>query len=170
MYRADGLVDWQNGWEMIGAFTTIALFGMAWYQIREVRRENRIERTLTACSRYESDATVEQCVRTLRKAFSAGSSDTEICRYQHEAIIVLNFLDTIAIGIDQDVYDDRLARDHMKSIVKKWNDLLLINPINLAALAIEKDDFKSLSCLWGRWNENTLYYGHGLFRRSRTTR
>jgi len=158
-------MDWNNGWEMVGALTTVGLFVMAWYQIQAVRNENRVERTLAACSRYESDATVERCVRALRHALATGGDYKENpTKYQHEAIIILNFLDTIAIGIDQGVYEDLLARDHMKAIVKKWIELLL-EPTKAKDLEIPADDYKCLHDLWSRWNRNEMYYGHGLTRR-----
>jgi hypothetical protein len=139
---------------------------MAWYQIQAVRNENRIERTLAACSRYESDATVERCVRTLRNALATdGDYTANPSKYQHEAIIVLNFLDTIAIGIDQGVYDDPLARDHMKAIMRKW--MVLLEPPKAKELGISVDDYQSLIGLWDRWNLNEMYYRNGLTRRLR---
>jgi hypothetical protein len=143
---------------------------VAWYQIQAVRKENRVERTLAACSRYESDVTVESCVRALRHALAAGGDyNANPRKYQHEAIIVLNFLDTIAIGIDQRVYDERLARDHMKAIVKKWMELLL-EPTKAKELDLPEDDYRCLNGLWSRWNQSEMYYSHGLTRRLRSQR
>jgi Domain of unknown function (DUF4760) len=161
-------MDWHDGWEMIGALTTVGLFAVAWYQIRAIRNESRVERTLAVCSRYESDATVERCVRTLRNALATGGDyKADPCKYQHETIMVLNFLDTLAIGIDQGVYDDRLARDHMEAIVRKWMEVLL-EPTKAKELNIPTNDYKCLNGLWSRWNQNKMYYGKGLTRRLRS--
>jgi hypothetical protein len=70
-------------------------------QMETLRSENKIERTLTACSRYESDVTIERCAGTLRLAHNSETYEKDPKQYQHEVIIVLNYLDTIAIGIEQ---------------------------------------------------------------------
>jgi hypothetical protein len=160
-------MEWKSGWEMVAAFIAGGALLMGWYQITQIRKENRVERTLAACSRYESDATVERCVKDLRVAhISGGMVNLTPQEHQHQAVVVLNFLDTIAIGVEQGLYLDPLARDHMESIVRTWTDFLL-EPKAATALGIERRDYGCLVKLAKRWDQNEIYYGHGLFRRVR---
>jgi hypothetical protein len=87
------------------------------WQITALRRESKLERTLAACSRYESDAVIERCVRNLRTARRHRTFDDAPLEFQQDAIVVLNYLDTLAIGIRQKLYNERLAKDHTKEII-----------------------------------------------------
>ena len=51
---------------LVAVTLLLALVGVV--QIFVIRKENKLERTLAACNRYESDAIIEGCVRRLREA------------------------------------------------------------------------------------------------------
>jgi len=67
-----------------------------------------------------------------------------------EMITLLNFLDAIAIGIEQDLYIEDLARKHLKSIVQRQTEQLIDSGI-LEKAGIRKDAFQSLLRLRDRW-------------------
>ena len=100
--------------------------------------------TLQACDRYDMDREITSAVRFLRRyhAFDEprlkaptsliansgtsgksgsdwdGISDDQ--RYTMSAGLLLNYFDSIAIGIAQKFYDDSICREHIGPIVAYW--------------------------------------------------
>ena len=154
-------MDWTAIWTGITAAATVitaaataALVGIGTWQIFEIRRENRKERTLAVCSRYEADVVVERCVRELRHVEGADFKKDPL-KFKHEVIIVLNYLDQIAIGIDQKVYDEDMIRDHMEPIFAHYRKMYLNNEL-MSALGKDVDDYKSLYRMTDRWNSRSF--------------
>lgn len=136
-------------WATAGA--TLLLVVVGWRQIVVIRNESKMERTLAACNRYESDPIIERCVRTLRLAQANGDFTRNPDHYQHDVVMILNFLDSIAIGIQQDLYDEKLARDHTESIVLYYQDLYL-DPSTAKQLDIKPErDYQRLCELGNGW-------------------
>jgi len=116
----------------------------------EMREAAKIERTLAVCSRYESDVVVERCARILQLAYDQGIYQKNPARYKHETVMLLNFLDTLAIGVEQNLYVDELAKDHMGPIIRYY-ELRYLNADTLKALDIPKLDYQCLFNLANRW-------------------
>src|ERR1700758_1325079 len=94
--------------EAVSAAAAVAVAVVAWWQlggiraqVEQSREEAKIERTLAACSRYESDVVIERCVRELRLSYESGLCANDPCKHKHEIIMVLNYLDSLAIGFEQ---------------------------------------------------------------------
>jgi hypothetical protein len=112
------------------------------------REENKIERTVAVCVRYESDATLVSSVRRLydrQKEAIASPKD-----FATHINMVLNYLDTIAIGLEEEIYEERRTRKFMENI------LLLhcghyLNEGSLDAIGLRLDQFKALVDLHKRW-------------------
>lgn len=75
----------------------------------------------------------------------------EYYNYRPDEIVLLNFLDTIAIGIQQGLYDENLVYDHTNAIVQRWYDQLL-DPNTAKLMRIQVRDYDRLCKLAQRWN------------------
>lgn len=111
-----------ESWTAIGTFVialaTFVLAGVAFVQITAARKENRKTQTLLACGQYDTSRLLYRCVKKIRAAKDDGSLRKNAANYRREIITILNFLDAIAIGIEQDLYIEGLAYDHIEGIVK----------------------------------------------------
>lgn len=91
---------------------------LGWYargQIRSSRIQNREWKTLDICGEYERNPTIEGAARRIYEAKRFGVLTAE--SHARDAIIILNYLESIAIGIEQKLYSDPLARQHLQPIV-----------------------------------------------------
>ena len=76
---------------------------------------------------------------------------------QRPAIIVLNFLDGIAIGVGQGLYIEELAKDHLKTIVNSHVQNLLVSEC-ARSLDLDKKDFQFLDAMNRKWRNDIPYY------------
>jgi hypothetical protein len=163
MSRMGSVSDWSA---IISAGSAVALTVTAWLQLgglrkqikaanaqtTEARTEAKIERTLATCSRYESDVVIERCVRRLRGVYDAGTYPQQALRLKHELVMVLNYLDSIAIGFEQQLYLEDMAKDHIASIVRMYYEQYM-DRANLKALGIDPNNYSSLYQLAEKWGK-----------------
>jgi hypothetical protein len=147
---------------LVAVTLLLALVGVV--QIFVIRKENKLERTLAACNRYESDAIIEGCVRRLREAQNRKEFEGKEKDFQQDIVMVLNYLDTIAIGVQQGLYDENLAWDHTEAIVRKWHDSLL-TPDTARAADISLRDYDRLCKMAKRWANVEPRFRRGWRRR-----
>jgi hypothetical protein len=157
--------DWSA---VISAGSAVALTVTAWLQLRglrnqikaandqttEARHEAKIERTLAACSRYESDVVIERCVRTLRGVYDAGTYPQQAVGLKHELVMVLNYLDSIAIGFEQQLYLEDMAKDHIAPIVRMYYEQYMQDRANLKAVGIDPNNYSSLYQIAEKWGKS----------------
>lgn len=155
-----GDLDWTGLFTGLLFLATLLLFGVGWWQITAVRRENKLERTLAACNRYESDAVIERCVRNLKDAEMTTSFEDSPKTYRHDVVVVLNYLDTIAIGIKQKLYEESLAKDHTRNIVKYWCEKYLNNKM-AELLKIDVSDYGNLCDMANSWRKQDTQFCNG---------
>jgi hypothetical protein len=118
-----------EGWTAIGtllialrtivlAAATIILVFVAYRQITAARTENRKTQTLLACGQYDTNPLIYHCLKRIRGAKDSGTLENDAKKYRREIITILNFLDAVAIGIQQNLYIEELAYDHLEGIIK----------------------------------------------------
>src|SRR6185312_361416 len=127
-----------DGWTAVGtialAVLTSALATTAAWQIWSIRDEAKRNRTILACDRYDTDPVLDNTLKTLARARKSGQLAADPAAYKTQIATVLNYLDAIAIGIDQDLYIESLARDHLVTIVKRtWSYILMTTWQNVPA-------------------------------------
>jgi hypothetical protein len=162
---AEQLTAWSS---LASAIATVALvfvgFGSAVLAFRSIwsaQEENRKWNTLNVCAQHEFSGTVSAAVRALENAFAAadGVPNREACRrLRVDAYTVLNYLDGIAIGVNQGLYIEDLAKDHLRTIVHlKVHDLLETTFAQDAPL--DKQDWNFLVGMAEKWRKNEPFYG-----------
>lgn len=114
-------------------------------QIHLGRAEKRKWATLQACDRYDTDPEIANAVWYLRRYHpfrdsermlppqvsadmpmlpEANTGNTSVLsasmRYTVSVGLILNYFDSLAIGLRQDFYDEKICRDHIGGIILKW--------------------------------------------------
>ena len=135
-----------------------ALF--AYITIRVTRNESRKWNTLNACAQYELNESIVNANDRLYSAFQEGRRmppAEECMALQRPSIVVLNFLDGIAIGVYQGLYLEELAKDHLKTIVNVHVKNLLESGCE-RHLQLDKKDFQFLVAMNEKWRRDKPYY------------
>lgn len=141
-----------SAWE---AAATTALVFVAWGQIRAAREEAKKERTLAACNRYNSDLVLNRNVNALHRANISGTFDNNPMAFRPKVTNVLNYFESIAIGINQGLYDKQLVCDHLKEILAAYCKEYL-NQKTMSALNYKPEDFFHLIHLNDEWHASPL--------------
>jgi hypothetical protein len=155
----EGRMDWTAA-ATIGLFVatvalavaTVYLGHTASVELRDTRDDNRsarveqkIERTVAICVRYEADIMLVESVRRLR-----AEPAEPIEEYAHDINLLLNYLDTIAIGLEEEIYEERRARKFMENILVSQCERFL-NERVLSTIGLEMEHFDALQCLYEKW-------------------
>lgn len=136
------------------AGVTIVIAAVAYWQLISVRRDQKTWRTLEAVSRYDTDPVLDTSLRNIREAVLAKGIEP---RHKPDVATVLNYLDGIATGIEQRLYVDALAKDHLKDVVRHHVDVLLADDV-LRAVELERSAFDNLTAMCERWTKRSPEY------------
>jgi hypothetical protein len=153
---------WQGAqtepWAAVQGIALIAAALIAWYQIGALRREQKNWETLKACERYESDQVLTQCLMALREARLANRLTAEPRRYSLEMSTILNYLEGIAIGVEQGFYDKNIVRDHLEIIMRGHVKEFLEPPLKEVMLAENDDYYAELIGILKSWEHKKRTY------------
>ena len=148
----------------VGSLATIGTAIIAWVQldkvgeqIRQASDQDRRSHTLDACQRYEKDVLLKRAMRNLFRATHNGTDYTRLTgEHVFDALTILNYLDGIAMGIEQNVYIETMAKDYLDSTVAKAVKALIRGESGEGWKAekafISAEDFVPLCNLYDRWN------------------
>ncbi len=96
---------------------TFLLILFAAMQIYFARREAQINRTITACDKYDLDPVLDEICRRLASARDNGDLETNPHIYRVDIYSVLNYLEAIAIGVKRKLYCGKVVRDQLETIL-----------------------------------------------------
>jgi hypothetical protein len=118
-----------NGWTAVAtvvqAIVTFALLIAAWVQLSALRVEAKRSRTIAAIERYDFDPVLDASVRAVREALRSGALKADPKSCESDVVSVLNFLETLAMGSDRDVYDRAMIDEFYKEIMTTHVEELL---------------------------------------------
>lgn len=106
-----------------GATVAIAVFAnvqidkataMAKEQLERSSLQQKKWSTLQACNNYDLDPVIEEATKEIWKHKSSGYANQE--NYKREIVVVLNYLDSLSIGISQGLYEEAIVKDHLGPI------------------------------------------------------
>ena len=130
-------------------------------QMKDIHLENKKWNTLNICAQYELSEIIAKAARNLYFHLDYGKqpkvAEEDIGGLSRDAIIILNYLDGIAIGVSQGLYVEELARDHLHIIVRTYVDDLF-NAETQKKFGLKKSDYTFLIGMDGRWRLNKPYY------------
>lgn len=146
-----------ESWTAVWTFALVGMTGIlawvAYVQIGAARTENRQTQTLLACANYDLNQVLYNCQEAIGDARRSGLLQAEAEFLSLQIKTILNFLDSIAIGIDQDLYVDDLAYSHMHKIIE-GQVAELMAPEILEKINCTVADFSHLANLNARWKAN----------------
>jgi hypothetical protein len=96
---------------------TFLLILFAAMQIFYARREAQINRTLTACDKYDLDPVLDAVCRRLATARDNGELEANPQSHRVDIYSVLNYLEGIAIGVKAKLYCGKTVRAQLESIL-----------------------------------------------------
>lgn len=135
---------------IVGLFQLRATRREAVRQIEHVRRENRVLLTITACDRYDNDPVLDRCLRRLRIARQNGKLLESPSTYRTDYATVLNYLESLAIGIAEGLYIEEIVHDHNSALVKQHVEQYLVGDLP-AVYGLEPHDYDWLIPLYNKW-------------------
>jgi hypothetical protein len=150
-----------HGWTAIGtlalalvtlalALGTAALVIVGLYQLRSIREEGRISRTIAISDRYDIDPVLDLRLRRIARARLNGALDARPMDYRADLRTILNYLDSLAVGIQQDLYIEKLAMEHNGAIlvgtVKQYLD-----GAAAAKYGLNVQNYETLMVLYRKW-------------------
>jgi hypothetical protein len=80
---------------------------------------------------------------------------TDVNHVEYKWLLILNYLDAIAIGVEQGLYIEELAKVHLKNIVNKHVNHAFISE---GLLKDYKDDYLKLCDMNDKWQRDKSYY------------
>lgn len=142
---------------LILALTTVLLVAVGLRQIFSAREEERRSRTLNACDRYDTDPVIHSCLLRLAEARRDGTLDQNGPRFRPEVATVLNYLDSLAVGITQGLYIEEIVRDHNGPIVKRHVSQYLADG-RATIFEVNTENYQSLTELCNRWSQHKTFF------------
>ena len=132
------------------AFATCAGVLVAIAQISFLNSTAKKERTLTICNQYDTNPIIHEIALRLRSAHESGEFNKAPHSFRIDVVTLLNYLDSITIGIVQNLYIDAMAFDHTGAIVKRHVEEYL-TPECSKAIGISLDNYVELRKMHDRW-------------------
>ena len=131
----------------IGLFAaTIVLVIVGYIQVRQILYDSKINRSLVACERYTFDPLLDSCLRKMSLSGPGTAS-------RSDAVTVLNYLDQLATGVYQAIYDEEFVLLHMHFILTWHVESNLLDEDYRASHKLELDQFPRLLWLYDRWKK-----------------
>jgi hypothetical protein len=113
-----------TAWTAIGAIAnvvysclTAGLLAFAVYQVLSAREDAKINRTLAACDRYDTDPVLDAVARRLADSYDDGSIAANPKEHRVDLYSIFNYFESIAIGVSRGQYDEDIVKDQLSPII-----------------------------------------------------
>jgi hypothetical protein len=161
------------------AVTAIATSGLAILgvkQLKQISHQMTIQgerekkwATIKACERYDSDPAINHYTKLIWDKSKNGTDYTNIEEARHEVLGFMNYLDSLAIGVSQGVYNEQIVSDHLRSTIYKAVKIFIkgeTGEVDGFSWSVNKpfvkpDGFECLLKLYDQWfkgNSGTKYH------------
>jgi hypothetical protein len=144
---------------VVAFFGVRAIYRQTLMQINDTHLESKKWKTLEICAQYELNDNISDSAKNIFIAFAKGEPDDEACNaVSRDAVVILNYLDGIAIGVGQGLYIEELARDHLRNIAEDHVSRLLKPPAKAKFKEIDENDYLFLIDMHSKWARSQTYY------------
>jgi hypothetical protein len=145
-----------DAWLAIGTFclvaATVLLVVVGVLQIRSIREEEKRKRTLEICAQYETNIVLHLCLIRIATGRLSGDLDVRPERYRSHLTCVLNYLESIDIGIDQGLYQEEIAWDHLEAIVRGHVQRYIDTGV-IQRAGMDPQNFRRIIAMRDRWSQ-----------------
>lgn len=142
----------------LNACITIFLILVGWRQLVQLRRENRKWHTVEYVNRYDNDPILHECLKRLGEARRNQTLIDMNGSLKTEAATVLNYIDGLGVGIEQGLYVEPIARDHLRPIVIHTVKTYLQDERVAKGLGVDREHYKAAIRLMESWSSEQLTY------------
>jgi hypothetical protein len=150
---------WIAFWTFALTVVTGVLAWVAWYQIGAAREEAEKNRTILACERYDTDSILDRCCQKLAAARDTGDLVASPKSYRVEIFTILNYLESIAIGVEGGFYVKDIVKSYMEPIfrgyVEEYIESGLVKKADILDDAKPEDYYEKVVALCKSWTEPT---------------
>jgi hypothetical protein len=144
---------------------TAALAIVAGYQISAARAEAEAARveakrtmTLEVVSRYDHDPVLDRALRRLARARDSKMLLTDTMRYRMDIVAVMNYFESIAIGLHQEIFIAEMVRDYMEPIFRSHIEEIEREKL-FEKIGADPKDFEHICALNNSWKpRSTVHY------------
>ena len=143
--------DSKTIWLEFSSGTSVMALLVGMTQLISMRHNAKVRDTLSACERYDSDGVITQCLRNLKDGEDSGKIASSPLTYSLDLITILNYFEGIAIGIDQGLYDKKVAKDHLEPIIAYYVDKYISAEAQQRFNIDGHSDYKRLIALNHEW-------------------
>ena len=105
----------------------------------------RIWGSVRICERYDSDINLENACARIWKDSEQGKDYNKADK--RDLIIVLNFLESVAVGVEQNLYVEAIIKDNLETVVEKTVHEYLLSGL----VKCDRDEYRSLLALYRKW-------------------
>ncbi len=142
---------------------TIIIASVAYWQLKSHTKQQKLWKTMQICCLYDCDAILDTALRRLSAARLDCSLTSSPKEYKYDAILVLNYLDGIAIGLAQNLYIEPVVRDHLEGPIRDHVRDFIGDSTLRNLLEINAEDYKILTDLCTKWSQNEPKYRDGFW-------
>lgn len=164
-----GNTEWTGLSAIAGLVYDVLTFALVFFgvvQIISARREAKINRTLAACDRYDCDPVLDATCRRLAEARESGDLAANPQKYRLDLYSILNYLESIAIGVRRGLYHHEVVKDYMRPIIVGCHEEYILSGLVLRALPATpvagagdpSDDFDKMIELVAKWSRPPPWY------------
>jgi len=131
-------------------------------QIQSARNEAKINRTLIVCDRYDTDRLLDHAARRLSEAVDDKSLEREPDKYRYDLESLLNYFETISIGVKKGLYDEDIVRDQLERVfLRKVSQYLVARTADGASIATKanvadgkraEEEYEETMNLYRKWS------------------
>jgi hypothetical protein len=154
-------IDWELLAAVVAAIGTVGIAYSAFYQLGQTRKFNIQRDTIDKCLMYETNPLIATAVKKLKKGRKPlepdiGDMTTEnysnAVEYEASVAVVLNYLDALAIGVEQGNFEEKIVKAHMRPIIDHLTECLIdsIPP----GVSYKQDHFLTLLNLRDKWRRD----------------
>jgi len=122
----DKIQVWIAAFAALTALSTVALFLLGLIQIPAIRNAEKKRATIARCEVYDIDPVLNQATLDVFALTKGVNYDYEtVAPAAHSLKTIANFFASIAIGIQEGAYDDKIARLSFKENVSAFVDYFI---------------------------------------------
>ncbi|GAB9246853.1 DUF4760 domain-containing protein [Bradyrhizobium diazoefficiens] len=149
-----------TAWTAVGALATVVyccltagLLFFAVYQVTTARADAKINRTLAACDRYDTDPVLDGVARRIAEAFDNGDLAKDPKKYKVDLFSIFNYFESIAIGVSRGQYDEEIVRDQLEHIIVSYVDDIIVSGVSgWPKVSVGEDEyFNHMMKLYREW-------------------
>jgi hypothetical protein len=124
------------------------------FQVGTTKAEAKINRTLAACDRYDTDPVLDRVSNRISKGFHDEDLANNPKDYNLDMLTLFNYLESIAIGVskglyDKGLYDKKIVTDQLGPIIIGYVDDLILSGVT--GWDNPAEDFDHLMKLYHEW-------------------